>query len=70
MEGRCSRNVKSWPETVLEYLVRRQSQSRGAQVHYYFFSFISVSAAFGLILICCSQRLSHCAIVMVLSNAL
>ena len=33
MEGRCSRNVKSWPETVLEYLVRRQSQSRGAQVH-------------------------------------
>lgn len=29
----CSRNAKSQPEAVIEYLVGRQGQPRGAQVH-------------------------------------
>jgi len=29
----CSRNAKSWPETVIEHLVGRQGQPKGAQVH-------------------------------------
>jgi len=29
----CSRNAKSWPEPVIEHLVGRQGQRRGAQVH-------------------------------------
>jgi len=28
----CSRNAKSWPEAVIEHLVGRQGQPRGAQV--------------------------------------
>ena len=31
--SRCSRNAKSWPEPVIEQLVGRQGQHRGAQVH-------------------------------------
>lgn len=30
--GYCSRNAKSQPETVIKYLVGRQSQPMGAQV--------------------------------------
>ena len=29
----CSRNAELWPETVMEHLVGRQGQPRGAQVH-------------------------------------
>jgi len=29
----CSGNAKSWPEAVIEHLVGRQGQPRGAQVH-------------------------------------
>ena len=29
----CSGNAKSWPEAVIEHLVERQGQHRGAQVH-------------------------------------
>jgi len=29
---RCSRNAKSWPEPLIEHLVGRQGQPRGAQV--------------------------------------
>ena len=29
----CSRNAKSWPEALMEHLVGRQGQPRGAQVH-------------------------------------
>ena len=29
----CSRNAESWPEAVMEHLVGRQGQPRGAQVH-------------------------------------
>ena len=29
----CSGNAKSWPEPVIEHLVGRQDQPRGAQVH-------------------------------------
>jgi len=28
----CSGNAESWPEAVIEHLVRRQGQRRGAQV--------------------------------------
>ena len=34
----CSRNAKSWLEAVIEHLVRRQGQPRGAQVHAMFLS--------------------------------
>jgi len=29
----CSRNAKSWLETVIEYLVGRQGQPRGDKLH-------------------------------------
>ena len=29
----CSGNAKSWPKAVIEHLVGRQDQPRGAQVH-------------------------------------
>ena len=32
-DDRCSGNAKSWPETVIEHLVGRQGQPKGAQVH-------------------------------------
>ena len=31
MQGECSRNAESWPEAVMEHLVGRQGQPRGAQ---------------------------------------
>ena len=31
--GQCSRNAKSQPETVIEHLVGRQGQPRGAQLY-------------------------------------
>jgi len=32
-DHQCSRNAKSWPEAVIEHLVGRQGQPRGAQVY-------------------------------------
>jgi len=29
----CSGNAKLWPETVIEHLLGRQGQPRGAQLH-------------------------------------
>ena len=102
----CSGNAESQPEAVMEHLVGRQGQPRGAQVHAmclidwkrwsqgpplpsprlrvggegislleipvylrpskgkWLFSFVT---AFGLILICCSQRLCHSGVIVVLS---
>jgi len=106
-----SRNAESRPEAVIEQLVGRQGQPRGAQVHTMhlsdrkewsqdlplpsphlrlavevraflsldipaylrpsegkqLFSFASVAALSGLVLICCSQRLCHSVIIVVLS---
>ena len=111
----CSRNTKSWPEAVIEHLMGRQGQPRGAQLYavhlsdqkswsqdpplprprlrvgsggegialeipaylgsskgMQFFSFVPVptAAAFGMVLICCSQRLCHPPIIAVLSITL
>jgi len=33
IQGGCSRSTKSQPEAVIEHLVGRQGQSRGAQVY-------------------------------------
>ena len=102
----CSRNTKSWPEAVIEHLMGRQGQPRGAQLYavhlsdqkswsqdpplprprlrvgsggegiscwrflptwdkqLFFFIFVSVTAAFELVLVCCSRRLCHPAIII------
>ena len=33
VNAHCIRNAKLWPEPVIEHLVGRQDQPRGAQVH-------------------------------------
>jgi len=101
----CSRNAESWPEPVIEHLVGRQGQPRGAQVQAMhlcdlcegvepgstppqtsfkgrqwqslpngglskvcaFSAFVSVAAAFGLVLFCSRLGLCHPATIAVLS---